>query len=122
MRPTYHLVPTEVWDAADAGAPYAPPSLTTEGFVHCTDGVAALLATGDRYYRDDPRSYVVLTIDLDRAGSPWRFDDGGPPYPHVYGPIDPAAILEVHDARRDETGSFTGLDRRAGAPSTGRPA
>ena len=51
MRPTYHLVPVEVWAAADDAEPYAAASLATEGFIHCTDGVAPLGVTFDRLLR-----------------------------------------------------------------------
>jgi uncharacterized protein (DUF952 family) len=122
MRTTFHLVPAADWEATDRGGPYAAPSLMTEGFIHCTDGEAELIDTANRYYREDPRPFKVLTIDLDLVGCPWRFDDPGMPYPHVYGPIPSAAIVAVVGIRRDDSGAFTGLDRRGDAPSSGPPA
>ena len=65
MRPTYHLVPADAWTAHDRAVAYAPPSLAAEGFIHCTDGAEAMVATANRHYRDDPRSFLVLTVDLD---------------------------------------------------------
>ena len=109
MRPTYHLVPVAAWDAADSDRPYGAASLATEGFIHCTDGAEELVATANRHYRDDPRPFLVLTIDLDRAGSPWRIEDDRGIYPHVFGPIDRAAIIGVAPAPRDTDGQFTRL-------------
>ena len=43
------------------------PSLEAESFIHCTDGAAAMIATANRHYREDPRPFVVLTIDLDQV-------------------------------------------------------
>jgi uncharacterized protein (DUF952 family) len=106
MRPTYHLVPAEVWASADPTRPFEAGSLATEGFVHCTDGAEELVATGDRHLRDDPRPYLVLTLDLDRIGSPWRYDVPGSPYPHVYGPIDRAAVVAVAPIGREPDGRF----------------
>lgn len=106
MRPTYHLVPERVWTSLDPSTPYRHPSLESEGFIHCTDGAAAMRDTANRHYREDPRSFLVLTIDLDAAGSPWRIDEPGKPFPHVYGPIDRAAILEVRPMPRDAHGAF----------------
>ncbi len=67
------------------------------------------MATADRYYRDDPRPYVAITIDLERAGSPWRIEDPAGIYPHVYGPIEREAIVAVQHVRRAPDGRFTGL-------------
>ena len=71
-----------------------------------------MLATANRFYRSDPAPFLLLTLDLDLAGSPWRFDDPSGIYPHVYGPIDPASVLEVRRFRRDPDGSFTAIDPR----------
>jgi uncharacterized protein (DUF952 family) len=114
VRRTLHLVARDAWEAlgrADPDAPYRHPSLETEGFIHCTDGDGAMAATANRHYAGDPRDFVVLTIDLDVAGSPWRYDDPGSPYPHVYGPIDRRAILAVRPMPRDADGTYR-------APST----
>ena len=107
MRPTFHLVPAAAWAAGDPSRPYTAPSLETEGFIHCTDGEAAIIATANRHYRDDPRPFLVLTIDLDSAGSPWRIEDPAGIYPHVFGPIDRAAILDRRSLEREPDGRFT---------------
>jgi uncharacterized protein (DUF952 family) len=113
MRPTFHLSPAERWAAADSSVPYEAPSLASEGFIHCTDGEAALIATADRHYASDPRPFVVLTVDLDAAGSSWRIEDAVGIYPHVYGPIDRSAILEVRPMTRTADGRFTAIGARA---------
>lgn len=112
MRPTFHLIPVVVWDAADADTPLVRESLDDEGFIHCTDGPDALIATAERHYRDDPRDFLALTVDLDAVSSPWRYDDPGKPYPHIYGPIDRAAIVDVTPVSRAVDGRFLGLGDR----------
>jgi len=117
MRTTYHLVPADAWASRDPAAPYAAPSLAGEGFIHCTDGSGAMVDTANRHYRADPRSFLVLTVDLDATGSSWRFDDAGAIYPHVYGTIAPAAILREQLIPRNADGaflSFMGSDIPAG--------
>ncbi len=106
MRLTFHLVPEAAWAAQDPGSPYRHASLESEGFIHCTDGGAAMRDTANRHYAGDPRPFLVLTIDLDAAGSPWRIDGLGSPYPHVYGPIDRGAILEARPMPRHPDGTF----------------
>ena len=111
-RPTLHLVPEAVWDAHDPSVPYLPSAYPADGFVHCTDGDALMVEIANRFYRDDPRPFLLLTLDLERAGSPWRFDDAGRKYPHVYGPIDPASVLTVRRMARDPDGTFRGIAER----------
>ncbi len=86
--------------------PYTAPSLESEGFIHCTDGEGAMIATANRHYGADARPFLVLTVDLDATGSPWRFDDPGRIYPHVYGPIDPRAVLRAVPIERSRDGTF----------------
>jgi uncharacterized protein (DUF952 family) len=109
MPTTFHLVPEDLWDAADRAKAYAPASLAADGFIHCTDGVEALGETFDRYYADDARSFLALTVELDALDVPWRYDVPGSPYPHVYGPIARRAIVGVRSVARDEDGQFGGL-------------
>ena len=109
-RETLHLVPEARWEARDPQAPYLPAAYPQDGFVHCTDGDQNMLDTANRFYRADPQPFLLLTLDLDRTGSPWRFDDPSGIYPHVYGPIDPASVLEVRRFRRAPDGTFTGLE------------
>lgn len=109
MHETFHLVPESIWEAATPGEPYAAASLTTEGFIHCTDGVDALGATFDRHYGMDDRAFLALTLDLDALEVQWRYDVPGSPYPHIYGPIQRSAILGVRRVERASDGRFQGL-------------
>jgi uncharacterized protein (DUF952 family) len=110
VRLTYHLTPVEWWEASPIEGPLTSPSLADEGFIHCTDGAAAMVATANRHYRDDPRAFVILTLDLDRVGSPWRIDDPGGIYPHIHGPINRASIVDVRPAPRALDGEFLAFD------------
>jgi len=105
-RLTYHLTPRDWWVAADPLRPLGAPSLETEGFIHCTNGPVEMVATADRHYAADPGDFVILTIDLDRVTSPWSVEDPAGIYPHIFGPIDRAAIVAVVPAPRDADGRF----------------
>jgi uncharacterized protein (DUF952 family) len=109
MRETFHLVPEAAWSATDPVAAYEAPSLEAEGFIHCTDGVAPLGKTFDRYYAADPRPFLALTLDLDALEVPWRYDVPGSPYPHIYGPIDRTAVIDISRVDRAADGRFAGL-------------
>jgi uncharacterized protein (DUF952 family) len=106
----YHLVPAVVWDAAPPDEPFRAASLEDEGFVHLTHGMADLVEVANAYYRDDPRPFVVLTIALRWLTVPCRYD-GDERYPHVYGPLDRAAITEVRPIERDANDLFQPIAR-----------
>ena len=71
-----------------------------------------MIAVANGHYRDDRRSFLLLTLDLERTGSPWRFEDPDQRYPHVYGPIDPACVMEVRRMLRAADGAFRGIGAR----------
>jgi uncharacterized protein (DUF952 family) len=103
---TYHLVPAAVWQAADADAPYLPERFHEEGFIHTTHNPVELAAAGNRYYRADPRPYLIVHIDLGRVRAPIMIEDAGGRFPHIHGPLNRDAIVAVTDAPRDEAGAF----------------
>jgi uncharacterized protein (DUF952 family) len=83
------------------GEPVRPPSLETEGFVHCSDpGTVHLPANRLFAGRTD---LVLLEIDTARLDVPLRWEPGVPPdpngawFPHVFGPIPAAAVVAAHD-------------------------
>ncbi|MFF3289909.1 DUF952 domain-containing protein [Streptomyces sp. NPDC003023] len=98
----FHVVPAREWTAA-AEAPYAPASLSTEGFVHCSGDELAALAVADARYRDAPDLLVVL-IDEVRLGAEVRWEGPGGEFPHVYGPIERSAVEAVMAVHRDGDG------------------
>jgi uncharacterized protein (DUF952 family) len=114
-----HLVPEAAWRALAPGEVYAPASLADEGFVHCTAGDDLLLRVANAFYRDEPDALLVLDIDEAQLTSEvrWEAPPGGGPmgtavlFPHVYGPIDTAAVVGIRRALRDDLGAFTGIGR-----------
>lgn len=102
----YHLVPEPWYTAQPSDRPYLPESFDREGFVHLTHGIEPVIAAGNRYYRSDPRPYLVLTVDLASVTAEVRYEDPFRQFPHVYGPIVREAILTVQRVVRDEGGTF----------------
>ena len=69
-------------------------SLAEEGYIHCSFA-EQVAATAGRFY-GDVAEVVLLQIDPDRLTSPVVVEDlvgSGEPFPHVYGPIDLAAVV-----------------------------
>jgi uncharacterized protein (DUF952 family) len=103
---TYHLVPREEWLASDPSGPYVPAAFAADGFVHCTDGASEVAATANRYFVSFTGDLLLLTIDLARVSAPVKYEDSARIYPHVYGPIERDAIVEVRTMRREAHGSY----------------
>lgn len=106
---TLHLAPAEAWERASREPEYVPDAFAADGFVHCTNGDDEVIAVGNRYYRADPRPYVVLTISIDALTAPVRYDDPAHRFPHVYGPINRAAIVAERAVVRAGDGEFLSI-------------
>lgn len=89
MRWLYHLT----LEAPAGHEPFAPPSLTTEGFVHCSYR-DAVLESARLYFAG--REPLLLRIDPRRLDVP-VVDEPTPrgPMPHVFGSIPARAIVET---------------------------
>lgn len=103
---TFHLTPVEVWQAQPETSHYSPEDFEREGFVHCTDDSAELIAVGNRYYRNDGREYVCLVIACDDLEDPVIYEDANRMFPHIYGPVPRRAVRAVRSVSRDGNGRF----------------
>ncbi len=105
MRQIYHLVSRSTWNSLGPG-PYQSDSLETEGFIHCSneDQVAQV---ANRFYADSGE-LLVLCIDTDRLEHPVRDELAGTDerFPHIYGPINREAVVEVRPMERDTSGRW----------------
>lgn len=92
----FHLTTRAAWERALANGEYVATSLADEGFIHLSTeaqwpGVRA------RFYAKT-QDLVLLVIDPGRLGHEIRYElADGDRYPHLYGPIDPAAVVEVRE-------------------------
>ena len=90
----YHLTTTADWARRDAEF-FAPRSLETEGFVHLS-GASQVAGTASRFFagRDD---VILLEIDERRLTQELVWEDlyGHGAFPHLYGPIDLAAVVRA---------------------------
>ena len=104
----FHLAEQSTWDA---GPPYKPDSLETEGFIHCSTAKQLLSVANNRYPgRED---LVLVTIDPDQLSAPLVYEDSydsGQRFPHIYGTIDADAVVSVEQFRPSPGGSFAWSD------------
>jgi uncharacterized protein (DUF952 family) len=114
----YHLVPLDHW-LREPDRPYAPESLATDGFVHCSPDEVVTLAVANAFYRNCVGPLMVLLIDEDalQAEVRWESADPEPPpgvahstrFPHVYGRVNRSAVAGMLEVRRDPDGSAVAL-------------
>jgi len=102
--PYLHLVPLSVWESSPD--PYVPEAYGREGFIHCSIGDDQIIAAANRYYRADPRPYLVLLLAPERITSPVRIEDPAGVFPHIFGPLNRGAVVATHLVDRDEDGTF----------------
>jgi uncharacterized protein (DUF952 family) len=109
----YHLVPIDYWESQPADRPYTPADFAREGFIHCTQGDEQLAIVANRYYRNDQRTWYVLVIAEDALASELKYEPGadGGLYPHIYGPLNREAVIDMLPMPRDPDGVFQPLTR-----------
>jgi uncharacterized protein (DUF952 family) len=96
----FHIATVADWEAARREGTYTTSTrgrtLAEEGFIHASrlDQVQPVF---DRYYADAGEPLVLLVVDPDVLRAEGRVEAvGDDTYPHVHGPIDPAAVVAVH--------------------------
>ena len=103
---TYHLVPVDYWLEHGSADEYVPAGFEAEGFIHCTNGLDELVKVGNLFYTSDPRDFQVMVLDVNCLTSELRYDDAEEVYPHIYGPLNTAAVIGQLPVQRDSDGTF----------------
>lgn len=97
-----HLAVRSEWEAArDVGSyPWSTRGLTLDevGYVHCSHE-HQWRGVRDRFYADlADDELVLLIVDESKLSSPVvveRLDGAPDAFPHIYGPLDIAAVVET---------------------------
>ena len=106
-----HATPRTEWAAAQKQGNYTADSLAGEGFIHCSTEkqivrVANMIFAGQH-------GLVLLVIDPARLTSDLRWEPGvdlaSELFPHIYGPLNLDAVVEVLAFEPDADGHFTRL-------------
>lgn len=89
----YHLTTREAWHEQQSADFFTAPSLQTEGFIHCST-CGQVAGVRERYFSGQ-RNLVLLHIDEAKLTCEVKYEvsTGGEKFPHVYGPVDRAAIV-----------------------------
>jgi uncharacterized protein (DUF952 family) len=94
----FHVTTKSDWAKAQQDGEYIHPSLAAEGFIHCSQEhqVEGVL---QRYYAG-VKELIQLHIDTNLLKSAVVFDwspSTADTFPHVYGPINLDAVINVTD-------------------------
>ena len=120
----WHLIPLSLWRSEPGSeyVPLPPGALKPDGFVHASPDETVTLAVANAKYRQAGEPLLALALDESRLAAPVRYEPGdpGPPpgvpastlVPHVYGPVERAAVTEVRYLRQEPSGRYTALAAR----------
>jgi uncharacterized protein (DUF952 family) len=111
MPRIFHIATAADWDEARRRGSYTTSTLgrtlAEEGFIHASRG-DQWQGVRERYYADVTEPLVLLVIDTSRLAVP-VVDEAAPGsdemFPHVYGPLDPAAVVQTVPLETAVTGS-----------------
>jgi uncharacterized protein (DUF952 family)/SAM-dependent methyltransferase len=106
-RVILHIAERAAWARAVREGVYRGDTLDTEGFIHCSYP-HQVVRVADAVF-SGRTGLALLVIDVGRLSSPLRdeaFEPGGEAFPHVYGPLDVDAVIEVLPFEPGRDGRF----------------
>jgi uncharacterized protein (DUF952 family) len=98
MSHIFHIAKITDWDAARAAGDYRVSTLgqmlAEVGFIHCSTA-SQVQKVADRVYCG-VEHLVLLTIETELLSASVRFDPvNNDSYPHIYGPLNLDAVIDV---------------------------
>jgi uncharacterized protein (DUF952 family) len=108
MTTFLHLTERGLWEQGVAAGEYRRADLETDGFIHCLTA-ETLVRVANKYYRGAiSEDLVLLEIAEERVTSPvkWEPASDGKLYPHIYGPLNPDAVVAVRAYGPGPDGAF----------------
>jgi len=110
-----HITTRVAWELAQANGQFLSPEFPDHGFIHCSMPEQVLLVANAFFAGQSGR--VLLVIDPARLTSPVRWEPahstGRLPdftrnavFPHVYGPVNLAAVVRIIDMVPNDAGTF----------------
>jgi uncharacterized protein (DUF952 family) len=107
MTTILHIARKTDWEQARAEGSYRADTLASEGFIHCSTP-EQVIPVANHLFRGQP-DLVLLVIDRDKVEAPIRdenLEGGTALFPHIYGPLNLDAVVDVLDFPPRTDGSF----------------
>ena len=106
-RIIYHMLPEDGWLQQAENSTYVTETLETEGFIHCTGEADLLVIVANNFYRAIDGHFVILCIVEEDIQARVQWDQVGfQCFPHIYGPLNLDAVMDVVPFPRDADGKF----------------
>lgn len=112
MATIYHLAYSKDWNQAQRLGEYRQSTkgrtLEQQGFIHGCAKPAQVDQVANAFYRGDS-DLIVLIIDESKVRSEVRHDPVpgfDSPLPHIYGPLNPDAVIEAVPLKPGPDGQF----------------
>ena len=111
MNPIYKILSRQAWrDAQAAGVFRGAPVDIADGYIHFSTA-ATVAETAAKHFAGQT-DLMLVAVDADRLGVAlkWEVSRGGALFPHLYAPLDVAAVADARalsvgpDGRHDFTG------------------
>jgi glutathione S-transferase len=110
----YHIANAADWEQATTDGTYTTSTkgrtLEEQGFIHATQSAPQTNKVANSFYKDAGEPLIVLVISTDKLTSPFRYDDvpgWNEAFPHIYGPLNPDAVVDVVPLVPGPDGEFT---------------
>jgi uncharacterized protein (DUF952 family) len=109
----FHITTRQEWEKAQREGAYRPASLDDAGFIHFSTS-EQVLRVANAFYRGQ-RDLVLLEVDAARLHADVRYE---PPaeapgsaerFPHLYGALNPDAVIRVVSFPPDDDGTWSAL-------------
>lgn len=107
MGKLLHITSVEHWVVSQSNGVHTDPSLESEGFIHCS-GPGQIPGTASRFF-ESRTDLLLLLVDPEKLTSPLIYEDsyGHGEFPHLYGPLNLDAVVDVVPFPPDDDGSFS---------------
>jgi uncharacterized protein (DUF952 family) len=92
----YHMCRSDEWRSAEASGAYPGSSQdVADGFIHFS--TATQIVESAAKHRAGQDGLMLLTVDARKLGPAlrWEASRGGQLFPHLYGPLPVAAVIEA---------------------------
>ena len=101
----FHITTRDAWEAARRSGAYRPASLAAEGFIHFSTD-KQLLPSAERHFAGQA-GLLVLSVAAHKLTAELRYEDAhGELFPHLYGPLNLDAVVDVVELPVGDDGRF----------------
>ena len=108
MKLILHITTYKAWVKAMEAGRYETESLQREGFIHCSTREQVIGVANSTFHGE--HGLILLCIDSDLVEAEIKYEDcyeTGKKFPHIYGPLNAGAVMQVVPLVPDADGKFT---------------